>query len=75
MIGALMHYITHVESGGFQPMKANFGLLPHLGLPTRDKQMRQSAYAARALSDLEEAISAGRLVPEEPSGFAWWRDR
>ncbi len=28
MIGALCHYVTHAESKSFQPMKANFGLLP-----------------------------------------------
>jgi methylenetetrahydrofolate--tRNA-(uracil-5-)-methyltransferase len=28
MLGALCHYVTHAESKSFQPMKANFGLLP-----------------------------------------------
>ena len=30
MMGALFHYITHAEPKAFQPMKANFGLLPEL---------------------------------------------
>jgi len=28
MLGALCHYVTHAEAKDFQPMKANFGLLP-----------------------------------------------
>ena len=63
MIGALMHYITHAEPGSFQPMKANLGLLPDLGLPIRDKQKRQDALVARALADLEAAICASGLAP------------
>ncbi|MCA9982589.1 MAG: methylenetetrahydrofolate--tRNA-(uracil(54)-C(5))-methyltransferase (FADH(2)-oxidizing) TrmFO, partial [Anaerolineales bacterium] len=30
MLGALMHYVTSADSQYFQPMKANFGLLPPL---------------------------------------------
>ena len=30
----------------FQPMKANFGLLPELDPPVRDKRLRHAAYAA-----------------------------
>lgn len=62
MMGALMHYITHAKSRDFQPMKANFGLLPELESPIRDKQSRHSACAERALSDLEVTISASRLL-------------
>jgi methylenetetrahydrofolate--tRNA-(uracil-5-)-methyltransferase len=58
MMGALVHYITHADPKIFQPMKANFGLLPDLEWTVRDKQERHSAYAARALADLEAAIRA-----------------
>ena len=53
MIGALCHYVTHAESPRFQPMKANFGLLPPLSPPVREKRNRYRAYADRALSALE----------------------
>lgn len=53
MTGALIHYITHAEQKTFQPMKANFGLLPDLERQIRDKQERHAAYADRALEDLE----------------------
>jgi methylenetetrahydrofolate--tRNA-(uracil-5-)-methyltransferase len=63
MIGALIHYITHTESGAFQPMKANLGLLPDLGMQIADKQRRSSAYAARALADLETFVCSAGLLP------------
>ena len=55
MLGALMYYITHADPADFQPMKANFGLLPDLDPPVRDKRRRYAAYAARALAELETA--------------------
>jgi methylenetetrahydrofolate--tRNA-(uracil-5-)-methyltransferase len=62
MIGALMHYITHADPGAFQPMKANFGLLTDLGSRISDKQARNSAYAERALRDLEATIHTRRIA-------------
>jgi methylenetetrahydrofolate--tRNA-(uracil-5-)-methyltransferase len=52
MIGALCHYVTEADPRTFQPMKANFGLLPPLSPPVRSKAARGTAYAARALDDL-----------------------
>ena len=49
MMGALCHYVTHAEPGGFQPMKANFGLMPPLSPPVRRKRERYRAYAERSL--------------------------
>ena len=56
MLGALLRYITEADPANFQPMKANFGLLPELEPPVRDKRKRYAAYAERALNDLELAI-------------------
>jgi methylenetetrahydrofolate--tRNA-(uracil-5-)-methyltransferase len=57
MIGALCHYVTHAHLKDFQPMKANFGILPPLektvGL---EKRQRARAYAERALSDIESVL-------------------
>jgi methylenetetrahydrofolate--tRNA-(uracil-5-)-methyltransferase len=58
MAGALLAYITHADPKTFQPMKANFGLLPELESPVKDKRLRHAAYAARALSDLEDLLKA-----------------
>ncbi|HAV78339.1 MAG TPA: methylenetetrahydrofolate--tRNA-(uracil(54)-C(5))-methyltransferase (FADH(2)-oxidizing) TrmFO [Anaerolineae bacterium] len=51
MLGALCHYVTHADLKDFQPMKANFGILPSLGRKI-NKRERGKAYAERALNDL-----------------------
>ena len=58
MIGALVHYITHAEAKGFQPMKANFGLVPPLDRRVRGKRARREAYADRALNQIDRWIEA-----------------
>lgn len=52
--GALMRYIG-AENKSFQPMNANFGILPEI--TTRDKKQRKSDYANRAVNDMREYIS------------------
>ncbi|HVU14935.1 MAG TPA: methylenetetrahydrofolate--tRNA-(uracil(54)-C(5))-methyltransferase (FADH(2)-oxidizing) TrmFO [Phototrophicaceae bacterium] len=56
MLGALCHYITHAEVKHFQPMKANFGILPELDKSIKDKRQRYGAYVERALHDMKAAI-------------------
>jgi methylenetetrahydrofolate--tRNA-(uracil-5-)-methyltransferase len=56
MLGALCHYVTQAEVKDFQPMKANFGLMPPLERTIRNKQARYQAYAERALRDLAAVI-------------------
>jgi len=55
MIGALCHYITHADLKDFQPMKANFGILPEListkKIGKRERGQAQAARAAQALED------------------------
>jgi methylenetetrahydrofolate--tRNA-(uracil-5-)-methyltransferase len=58
MIGALMHYITHADPHDFQPMKANFGLVPDLAEKIRGKRARGEAKAKRALAALERVIES-----------------
>ena len=53
MLGALCHYVSHAEAKLFQPMKANFGIMPALDNPPRDKRERSTLYAQRAQADLE----------------------
>ncbi len=54
MLGALCHYITHADLKDFQPMKANFGILPELGLVKKiGKREKGQAYADRALNALD----------------------
>lgn len=53
MIGSLAHYVSHADSSNFQPMKANFGLLPPHERSIRGKRERQQAYSSRALISLD----------------------
>ncbi len=54
MIGALSRYISDSSCGGFQPMNANFGILPPLETRIRDKHARYQALSERSLSYLTE---------------------
>ncbi|MBN8635773.1 MAG: methylenetetrahydrofolate--tRNA-(uracil(54)-C(5))-methyltransferase (FADH(2)-oxidizing) TrmFO, partial [Anaerolineae bacterium] len=56
MLGALCHYVTHAEAKHFQPMKANFGILPELEKHVKDKRMRYAAYVERALKAMQAEI-------------------
>lgn len=49
MIGALLDYITDETVQNFQPMGANFGVLPPLETHIRDKRERYAALANRSL--------------------------
>ncbi len=58
ILGSLCHYVTHASPADFQPMKANFGILPPLNTSKRlNKRKRAAAYAERALEDLETFLS------------------
>lgn len=58
MLGALCHYVTQADLRDFQPMKANFGILPPLDLTGRTaKRERGGLNAERALADLSIALS------------------
>lgn len=57
MLGALCHYITHAEPQHFQPMKANYGILPELPEQVKGKRDRYNAYTDRALQDLAQHIA------------------
>ena len=54
MIGSMAYYISHAKNEkNFQPMNANFGLLPSLEKRIKDKKERYEAQANRALEYLE----------------------
>ena len=54
MIGALLGYITDETVENFQPMGANFGIIPPLETKIRDKRERYMALAQRSLKWYEE---------------------
>lgn len=64
MLGALVHYATHAESKLFQPMKANFGLLPRPAHRLK-KQDRYAYYAQRAARTMARFIRSAGIRPLE----------
>ena len=53
-LGGMAHYITHTSSKNFQPMNANFALIPTLKTRIRQKKERNLALSERALAALAE---------------------
>lgn len=54
MMGALAGYISNENTKNFQPMGANFGVLPPLEEKIRDKKLRYELLAKRGLEDLKK---------------------
>jgi methylenetetrahydrofolate--tRNA-(uracil-5-)-methyltransferase len=63
MLGSLCYYISHADIKDFQPMKANFGIIPPLtdGV-RRNKRQRAAAYAERALDSMKEYCHENGLI-------------
>ena len=55
MIGALSRYISDETVKNFQPMGANFGVLPPLEEKIRDKQERYMRLAERGMESIKRA--------------------
>lgn len=55
MIGALSEYICK-ENSNFQPMNANFGILPSLDEKIKDKKLKYEKLSKRALDKLNEIL-------------------
>lgn len=67
MIGALCNYVSAADPAHFQPMKANFGILPPLEYAVKSKQLRYSQYASRAINDLEQSIQIDQITTVQES--------
>ncbi|WP_126426356.1 FADH(2)-oxidizing methylenetetrahydrofolate--tRNA-(uracil(54)-C(5))-methyltransferase TrmFO [Brevibacillus marinus] len=52
IIGSMAHYITTADPDNFQPMNANFGLVPPLPQKIRSKKERNEQLAKRALDTI-----------------------
>jgi methylenetetrahydrofolate--tRNA-(uracil-5-)-methyltransferase len=58
MLGALCRYITQAGPADFQPMKANFGILPPLVEENvHGKRSRATLYAKRAIMELDQYLN------------------
>jgi methylenetetrahydrofolate--tRNA-(uracil-5-)-methyltransferase len=62
MLGALMAYVHGADPGRFQPMNANFGLLPPLEKRVRDKRRRKELLADRAMTRMRAFAADAAVV-------------
>ncbi len=63
MLGSLMRYVRGADPKKFQPMNANFGLLPPLPNKVRDKRKKRESLATRALEAMAEFAARLSVVP------------
>ena len=59
MLGALTHYITNPENDNFQPINSNWGIVPPVELPKKErknKKLKGEKMAQRAMNSLKQYI-------------------
>ena len=54
IIGAISDYLVSADADGFQPMNANFGILPPLDVKIKDKSLKKQEYSNRAIRDIKQ---------------------
>ncbi|MGZ0040754.1 FADH(2)-oxidizing methylenetetrahydrofolate--tRNA-(uracil(54)-C(5))-methyltransferase TrmFO [Paenibacillus ottowii] len=64
-LGSMARYITTADFKHFQPMNANFGLLPKLETRIRNKKEKNEALANRALESLRAYINQTGVMSTE----------
>ncbi|MGV6938371.1 FADH(2)-oxidizing methylenetetrahydrofolate--tRNA-(uracil(54)-C(5))-methyltransferase TrmFO [Paenibacillus sp. CMM36] len=64
-LGSMARYITTADFKHFQPMNANFGLLPKLEKRIRNKKEKNEALASRALESLRGYINETGVISAE----------
>lgn len=62
VLGSMAHYITHADPAHFQPMNANFGLVPSLGQRIRNKKEKNELLAQRALEAIGTFANEHQLI-------------
>ncbi len=61
MLGALTHYITNPEHTNFQPINSNWGIVPPVDLPKKErknKKLKGELMAKRAVASLESFLKS-----------------
>ena len=56
MLGALANYVAHYDGKDFQPMDANWGIVPPLPNRIKDKKEKNNLLAERGLAALEAVL-------------------
>ena len=54
VLGSLIDYTVNGGDSDYQPLNANFGILPSLDVVIKDKKERKLAYSQRAIRDMKE---------------------
>jgi methylenetetrahydrofolate--tRNA-(uracil-5-)-methyltransferase len=62
-LGSLIAYITDTRRRDFQPMNANYGLMPPLGAGTRGRD-KKIAIGTRALAAIDQWIASKSIEPD-----------
>jgi methylenetetrahydrofolate--tRNA-(uracil-5-)-methyltransferase len=60
MLGALTHYITNPENNRFQPINSNWGIIPSVEMPKKErknKKLKGELMSKRALETLQKYLS------------------
>ena len=57
IMGSMAYYITHASQTNFQPMNANFGIIPDLDIK-HNKKERKMLYGMRAVKMMEDFIKS-----------------
>jgi methylenetetrahydrofolate--tRNA-(uracil-5-)-methyltransferase len=55
--GALLAYATNPDTMDYQPMHVNYGIMPPLPTPPKQKHLRYAAYSERALRGVADFIA------------------
>jgi len=63
MLGALLRYLHECDPSRFQPMNANFGLLPPLESRVRDKRRKRELLSERALAAMHRFADEVATIP------------
>ncbi len=53
IMGAIANYLVSANEDNFQPMNANFGILPELDVKIKDKSLKKKAYSERAIESIK----------------------
>ncbi len=64
MLGALTHYITNPENDHFQPINSNWGIIPDVELPQKErknKKLKGELMSQRAIKTLQKYLSDNRI--------------
>jgi len=65
MLGGLLRYVTQSAPEAFQPINANFGLLPRLPRIVRNRRERNRLLADRALTDFRTWEGTLQALPAQ----------